>query len=45
MIEKHLAEAARMGDGQADVLIEMKYFRFLPIKAGHFRQRVQKFEL
>src|SRR5438128_321588 len=45
MIQKHLAEAARMRDWQADVLIEVKDFYFLPIDAGHFRQRVQKFEL
>jgi len=45
LIQKHLAEAARMRDWQADVLIEVKDFYFLPIDAGHFRQRVQKFEL
>src|SRR5207237_86800 len=42
MIQKHLAEAARMRDWQADVLIEVKDFYFLPIDAGHFRQRIRQ---
>ena len=45
LLHEHLAKAAWMRDGQADVFIEMEGLNLAPVDIGSFCKRIEKLEL